>query len=134
MTTLLKLIKKIEKEKEKKEKSLKVALAKEIFMYPVYLLTARGRLVEIPLCSLNEYNHNRMHLHHYLPRSGSYYKVEGRQWYIDNDIKQKLILLPIPIHEQVHQQAVKNLSDDMFLFNYGLKRSDLLFTRKDGVW
>lgn len=101
----------------------------EISLYPTYLLTNRGRLTEISLCSLCEYNHDRMHLHHYIPYS-QYMDKDKHQWFVNNGIEQKLILMPIPVHEQVHQIAIKNLSDDEFLYRYGISRWDLVYNER----
>lgn len=101
----------------------------EIALYPVYLLTARGRLTEIALCSTDEYNHARMQLHHYIPYE-QYMDTRKHQWFITHGIKQKLILMPISVHEQVHQIAIKNLSDDEFLYKYGISRWDLIYNER----
>lgn len=101
----------------------------EIAAYPTYYLTAKGRLTEIPLASTDEYNHQRLHLHHYIPYE-QYMDKQNHKWFIDNGIKQKLILMPIQVHEQVHQAAIKNLSDDDFLYQYGISRWDLIFNKK----
>ncbi len=124
---------KMNKKKAKKKKQTHLITPKvmynEIALYPVYLLTARGRLTEIAICSTNEYNHSRMHLHHYIPYE-QYMDTRKHQWFITNNIKQKLILMPIQVHEQVHQQAIKNLSDDDFLYKYGISRWDLIYNER----
>lgn len=99
----------------------------EIWNYPCYKLCPRGRLVEIPLQNTSEYNHQFSNLHHYIPYST--YK-KSRKWFEERGIKQKLILMPIIVHEQLHFQAVNNLSDEDFKNIYGISRWDLLFSRK----
>ena len=99
----------------------------EIARFPTYLLTDRGTLTEIPLTSTDEYNHARMQLHHFVPKSDYDTNIS---WYKEHGIEQKLILMPITTHEQVHQQAVKNLSDDDFLYKYGISRWDLVYNRR----
>lgn len=111
----------------KKKKKKKITMNDEIASFPVYLLTNKGRLTEIPLASTQEYNHSKMHLHHFIKKS-DYYKK--KQWYIDHNIDQKLILLPIHIHEQVHQQAIDNLSDFDFTWKFGISRWKLIFNEK----
>lgn len=100
----------------------------EIVRYKTYLLTNKGRLTEINLCSADDYNHNKMQLHHFILFRDY---LRNKEWFDENGIEQKLILMPITVHEQVHQQAVKNLSDDEFLYRYGISRWDLLFSRKN---
>lgn len=100
----------------------------EIVRYKTYLLTNKGRLKEINLCSVGDYNHNKMQLHHFILFRDY---LRNKEWFDENGIEQKLILMPITVHEQVHQQAVKNLSDDEFLYRYGISRWDLLFSRKN---
>lgn len=99
----------------------------EIIKYKTYLLTARGRLTEIILNNTDDYNHQYMQLHHYILFK-NYEK--NKKWYDERGIEQKLILMPTFVHEQVHQQAVNNLSDEDFLYKFGISRWDLLFNRK----
>lgn len=106
---------------------IKKIMAQEILKYPVYMLNKKGQLVQIPMPSLEFYNHNLMHLHHYIPFS-SY--VRFANWYADRGIEQKLILMPISIHEQVHHNAIHNLSDREFYNYYKISRWDLIFNKK----
>lgn len=98
----------------------------EIKKYPVYMLE-KGELRMIDIESTNDYNHYFYQLHHYIKQQE--YK-RNKKWFDDRGIKQKLILLSVPCHEQVHQQAIKNLTDEEFENKYGISRWELLFNRK----
>ena len=93
----------------------------------VYILTNSGGLKKVYLSSLNDYNHSKMHLHHFIPYS-SYSK--NSEWYKARGIEQKLILVSIPLHEQIHGHAIRNLDDDDFRRWYGISRRELIFNRK----
>ena len=93
----------------------------------VYILTNSGKLKKVYLSSLDDYNHSKMHLHHFIPY-GSYSK--NSEWYKARRIEQKLILVTIPLHEQIHEQAISNLDDDDFYGRYGIDRWELIFNRK----
>ena len=98
----------------------KIMMNDEIKKFPIYLLNSSGELVRIySINSTEDYNHFYFHLHHYI-RKQDYYR--NQDWYIKNGIEQKLILLRIPIHEQLHYNAVKNLSEQEFTDKYGVKR------------
>ncbi len=99
----------------------------EIWNYPCYKLCPRGRLVDIPLQNTSEYNHQVSNLHHYIPYNQ--YK-HNRKWFQDRGIEQKLILMPTIIHEQLHFQAVNNVSDEEFERLYGISRWELVFNKK----
>jgi hypothetical protein len=98
----------------------------DIKKFPVYALSQQG-LVPIEISSTDDYNHYTHQLHHYI-RQGAY--NGNKEWYDKRGIKQKLILLPCFVHEQLHQQAVKNLTDDEFKTKYKISRWDLLFNRR----
>lgn len=100
----------------------------DLKLYPVYGLTHRGELIPLPyITSTDDYNHQTHHIHHYI-RQGAY--AGNKNWYEKRGIKQKLILLPIFVHEQVHNQAIKNLTDEEFLRKYKISRWDLVFNRR----
>lgn len=102
---------------------------REIEQYPVYVLGRRGRLVRTQrVHSTRDYNHCLIHLHHYIPYN-EYWK--HYQWFKDRGIEQKLILLPIPMHEQLHYIAISNLSEKEFEEEYGMPRSELIFYKKN---
>lgn len=98
----------------------------DIKKYPIYKLT-NGKLESITIEDLNEYDHYNYNLHHYIKKQD--YERNG-QWFKDRSIEQKLILLSVKCHEQVHFQAVKNLADDDFMLCYGISRWELIFNRK----
>ena len=100
---------------------------REIEQYPVYALGRRGRLVPAPwLTSTRDYNHFLAHLHHFIPYN-QYWK--DINWFKARGIEQKLILMPIPMHEQVHNIAISNMSDKEFEEYYGIKRETLIFKK-----
>lgn len=86
-----------------------------------------GKLIPLSIENVNQYNHSTHNLHHFI-KKGDY--VRNKQWYDERGIKQKLILLPIYLHEQVHLQAVKNLTDEQFKEQYKISRWELLFNRR----
>lgn len=104
-------------------------MAKELEKYKdrVFCLTNTGKLQKIWLNSLNDYNHSKMHLHHYI----EYNAYAGNEnWYIERGIEQKLFLISIPLHEQIHGTAIKNLSDEDFYSRYKINRYRLIFNKK----
>lgn len=99
----------------------------DIKQYPIYKLV-NGKLIQIYwIKSTDDYDHYLYNLHHYIKKK-QYEK--NKQWYDDREINQKLILLPVQLHEQVHNQAIKNLSDSEFEKIYKISRWELLFNRK----
>lgn len=86
-----------------------------------------GQLIPLSIENVKQYNHFTHNLHHYI-KKGDY--ARNKKWYDERGIKQKLILLPIFLHEQVHNQAVKNLTDEQFLEQYKISRWQLLFNRR----
>lgn len=100
----------------------------DIRNYPIYQLTPYGALVPIDwINSVNDYNHSIFHLHHYIEK---HHYNKNKQWYKDRDIEQKLILMTIPIHEQLHNIAIRTLSDEEFKQRYRISKWDLIFNRK----
>lgn len=98
---------------------------KEIEKYPIYIVQ-NGKIDKCSfVTSTKDYNHFEYHIHHYIK---DYEK--NKNWYVLHGIKQKLFLLPIPMHEQVHNRAIKNMDDDQFKNHYGVSRWELLFNRK----
>lgn len=98
----------------------------EIKKYPTYILKS-GKLEYCDITSTAHYNHYFYQLHHYIKKQDY---DRNKQWFEERGIKQKLILLSVPCHEQVHQQAIKNLTDEEFEDKYGISRWKLLFNRK----
>ena len=100
----------------------------DIKKYPIFILTKDGKLRQTDrITSTADYNHSTLHLHHFIPK-GNYKR--NKAWYDEHGIKQKLILLPISTHEQVHNQAVRNLEDDDFYGWYKIDRWKLIFNRR----
>ena len=98
----------------------------DIKKYQVYALSGQG-LVPIEITSTNDYNHMTHQLHHFIKQQ-SYNR--NKDWYDNKGIEQKLILLPNFVHEQVHQQAIKNLTDEEFEEKFKISRWELLFNRR----
>lgn len=107
---------------------LKPSMNEDIKEFDIFILTKSGQLKKINwIKSTDDYNHYMLNLHHYIPRHDF---NKNRKWYEERKIKQKLILMPISMHEQVHNQAVHNLSDDDFYGWYKVDRWELVFNRK----
>lgn len=104
-----------------------MGMDEDIKEFGVYGLTHTGELVPVPVYSTINYKHLTHQLHHYIKQQD--YK-RNKSWYDERGIKQKLILLPIHVHEQVHNKAIKNLTDKDFLEKFKISRWDLVFNRK----
>lgn len=104
-----------------------MTMNEDIALYGVYGLTMYGELVKVPIYSTDDYNHYTHHLHHFIKQQD--YK-QNREWFEQRGIKQKLILLPIQLHENVHYRAIKNLSNKEFKEKYKISRHDLVFNRR----
>lgn len=98
----------------------------DIQRYPTYALSGQG-LVPIQIFSITDYNHRTHNLHHFIKQQE--YK-RNKAWFDDRGIEQKLILLPIWLHEQVHLTAVKNMTDEEFKDKFKVSRWDLIFNRR----
>ena len=103
-----------------------MTMQEDISRYPIYGLS-NGKLIPLSIENVKQYNHFTHNLHHYI-KKGEY--ARNQKWYDERGIKQKLILLPIYLHEQVHLQAVKNLTDEEFENKYKISRWELLFNRR----
>ena len=98
----------------------------DIRKYPVYALSQQG-LIPIELSSTEDYNHQTHQLHHYIKQQEW---KRNNNWFKSRHIIQKLILMPCYIHEQVHLQAIRNLTDAEFEEKFKISRWDLLFNRR----
>lgn len=96
----------------------------DIKEYGVYGLTHTGELVPLAVYSTDDYNHYTHQLHHFIKQQD--YK-RNEEWFTVHDIKQKLILLPIWLHQAVHDCPI---SDEEFKEKYKISRWDLLFNRR----
>lgn len=103
-------------------------MAKELKKWSdsIYALRKNGELTKIRLQSLHDYTHN-FQLHHYIEYQAY---VKNPKWYKERGIEQKLILMSTTCHEQVHNQAIKNLTDEQFEEKYKISRWELLFNRR----
>lgn len=101
---------------------------REISLYEIYSLTKTGQLTRIYwISNTGDYNHSQYELHHYIPYS---IYERDKEWFQSRGIKQKLILMRKQTHEQVHFQAIKNLTDKEFEEHYKISRWELIFNRK----
>lgn len=103
-----------------------MSMSEDIERYPVYGLS-NGKLIPLSIENIKQYNHFTHNLHHFI-KKGDY--ARNQKWYDERGIKQKLILLPIYLHEQVHLQAVNNMSDEEFEQHFKISRWELLFNRR----
>ena len=97
----------------------------EIKKYPIFII--RNGQIEryYGIESINDYDHSIMQLHHYIKdyeRNKSYYDKNG--------IEQKLFLIPVQMHEQIHLRGIKTMTDEEFEDTYGISRWDLIYNRK----
>ena len=116
------------KEREREFKMRKHDMNEDIKKYDIFILTRSGKLKQIQwLKSTNDYNHYFFDLHHFIEKQ---HYEENKNWYEERGIKQILILLPVVIHEQLHGNAIKNLSDEEFKARYKISKWALLFNRK----
>lgn len=103
-----------------------MTMQEDINRFQIYGLSD-GQLIPLSIANVKQYNHFTHNLHHFI-KKGDY--ARNQKWYDERGIKQKLILLPIYLHEQVHLQAVKNLTDKEFKDKYKISRWELLFNRR----
>lgn len=102
----------------------------EIKKYPIFIINKLGGLIRVHnIQSTDDYDHHRYNLHHFI-KMQDYYRNQA--WYEEQGIKQKLILMRIPLHEQLHYQAVKNLSDSEFIRRYKTTREKLYYNKRKG--
>lgn len=93
----------------------------DIKEFSVYGLSTQG-LVPIEIHSTEDYNHYTHHLHHYIKQQDW---KRNQKWFEERGIKQKLILLPVQVHIDLHACV----SD--FKKKYNIDRSKLLFSRRN---
>ena len=65
--------------------------------------------------------------HHYI--KSQHYK-KNPQWFEDNGIKQRIINLHYDLHDCLHHRSEKTFMKE-YGDEYGIKRSDLLWNRKE---
>lgn len=100
-----------------------MSMNEDIRRFPVYALSQQG-LVPIEIYSTEDYNHLTHQLHHFI-RQGAYNGNE--QWYKSRGIEQKLILMPIWVHSELHGMKY---TDEEFEEKIGVSRWELLFNRR----
>ena len=100
----------------------------DIKKFNIFLLTKSGRLIKIDwIKSINDYNHYQFNLHHYIPKQDYNKNIE---WYKERGIEQKLILMPINIHEAIHNIGIKIFTDEEFKARFKISRWALIFCKK----
>lgn len=100
----------------------------DLSKYPLYSVGYNGELHPCTwIKTVDDYNHFVMNVHHYIPK-GEYKR--NKKWYDERGIKQKLFYIPSWLHEQIHRQAVKNLTDTEFEQKFKISRWDLVFNRR----
>ena len=105
-----------------------LSMNEDIKQYPIYYVNKDGSFTKIEhIKSTADYNHYTHNLHHYIARK---HYEKNKSWYEERGIKQKLFLVPISMHEQIHNQAVHTLSDDDFEGWYKISRWDLVFNKR----
>lgn len=95
----------------------------DIKKFPVYALSNQG-LVPIELSSTDDYNHYTHQLNYFI--NEDIYN-ENKNWYKSRDIKQKLILMPKWVNNEICEPKY---SDEEFKQKVGVNRWDLLFNRR----
>jgi len=103
-----------------------MTMNEDLKQYPVYGLMTNGLLYKLDnVKSTSDYNHSTHHIHHFIKDY-----ERNKQWYDERGIKQKLFLIPIYLHEQIHNTAIKNLTDEEFQEKFKISRWDLVFNRR----
>jgi hypothetical protein len=106
----------------------KNSMDEDLAKYPLYSVGYRGQVIRCTwVKTVNDYNHFVMNVHHYIPK-GEYKR--NKQWYDERGIEQKLFYIPCWLHEQIHRQAVKNLTDEEFEQKFKISRWDLVFNKR----
>ena len=101
----------------------------EISKYPIYRII-KGKIERYTeIESTKDYNHCTMHLHHFVKDF-----EKNRHWYEMHRVEQKLFLIPIEMHEQVHNNGIKPMTDEEFKNTYGISRWELVFNRKHSCY
>lgn len=98
----------------------------DIKAFMVFKVVGRKLLPAPEITDIYSYDHFLCQLHHYVKAQS--YKSRP-QWYIDNGINQKLILMPSLMHEHL-ESPVYGLDDESFLKRWGIQKDLLLFNKK----
>lgn len=105
-----------------------MSVTSDLGKYPLYGVTPEGLFGELDINNLpTPQKQERHHIHHYIKQQD--YK-RNKEWFDSHGIKQKLFWIPGSMHEQLHFQAVKNMSDEEFEAHYKVSRWNLIFSRK----
>lgn len=97
----------------------------DIKAFKVYKIIA-GRLVPAPeITDIYSYNHQYLQLHHYIKAQSYKNRME---WYQNNGIEEKLILMPTVMHEHL-ESPIYGLTDELFYKKYRISKELLLFDK-----
>lgn len=100
----------------------KTGMNYDIREYGVYSITGKF-LPQIK--NTSSYNHFIYNCHHYIKNQ---HYIRNPQWFVQRGIKQKLILLPVKLHADLHSA----MSNERFKELYNIERKYLLYSRKEG--
>lgn len=90
----------------------------------------QNRLVLLPeIVDIHSYNHELCQLHHYI--KAQEYK-RNKNWFLENNIEEKLILMPTIMHEHL-ESPIYGLTDEQFYRKYRIEREILLFNKKHWI-
>ena len=90
----------------------------------------QNRLVLLPeIVDIHSYNHELCQLHHYIKAQD--YK-RNKNWFLENNIEEKLILMPTIMHEHL-ESPIYGLTDEQFYRKYRIEREILLFNKKHWI-
>jgi len=70
------------------------------------------------------YNHFTHQCHHFIKNQ---HYTRNPQWYVERKIKQRLIYMPVKMHQDLHS----SMTNERFYELYEIERKDLLYSRKD---
>jgi len=89
--------------------------------YPLFVYE-NGILKEIE--PIDNWNNYKVQIHHYIAqqkwkRNEAKYKAMG--------LEQKLFIIPIAMHEHLHNTGIKCLSDEQFYKQYGIRKDKLIY-------
>ena len=105
------------------------SMDKDIEAFMVFKVVGRQLLPAPEIVNICCYDHFWYQLHHYI--KAQQYKSR-MDWFIDNGINQKLILMPAIMHEQL-ESPIYGLSDKDFYRRWGIKKELLLFDKKKWI-
>lgn len=101
----------------------------DIKKYPLFFFDEFDRSIKpIPqgqLNSIQDYDHVRYHLHHYIEKQ---IRKNNPEYYKSIEHLQKLILVPA----QMNYDASSGMSEKNFFQNWGIEKSKIIFRNRHG--